>query len=208
MPTIKLRLRIRYTRRSELMRMLVLFFLVVVSLGYLVWNQREVSALDVPPSPDQSLTSSTSMREYYLTKDIYDGGNADGSNGNGAGICAEGFHFASLWEILEPSKLKYNTTLGLTTADSGQGPPTFWGGWVRTGYNGNISNTVGQGNCNAWDSSNNDHWGTWINLPRDWTTGQDIHVWEANIARCSQYSNVWCISDNIIAPIYLPLILK
>jgi hypothetical protein len=45
---------------------------------------------------------------------------------------------ASMWEISDPSNLRYDTQLGVTTADSGFGPPAgtsfvAFFGWVRTG---------------------------------------------------------------------------
>jgi len=136
-----------------LVALLALALLVAALLGYLAWNQDEVAASG-PQAPldrarDRPLASSAGLRGYYLTQGTYNGAEADGTDGNGAGVCASGYHFASLWEILDPSNLKYNTTLGYTQADSGQGPPTNALGWVRTGYLSNTSTTAGQGNCNA-----------------------------------------------------------
>jgi hypothetical protein len=74
------------------------------------------------------------MRQYYLTTTSYNGAEPDGSDGNGTGVCADGYHFASLWEILDPASLKYNPSLGYVRDDSGQGPPTYLAGWIRTGY--------------------------------------------------------------------------
>ena len=61
-------------------------------------------------------TSTAPIRGYYLTK-----GTITGSKVLTA--CASGYHFASIWEILNTSDLHYNTTLGRTNANSGNGPP-------------------------------------------------------------------------------------
>jgi hypothetical protein len=212
----RVRLRIRYDRRSGLVGLLALALLVAALLGYLVWNQHEVAASG-PQAPldrarDRPLASSAGLRGYYLTESTYNGADADGTDGNGAGVCAEGYHFASLWEILDPSNLKYDTDLGMVRDDSGQGPPTFpyFGGWVRTGYYNSTAATAGQGNCNAWNSSSGEHSGTTAYLPNDWTAGQDIHVWAVDTATCdiAALIRVWCVADSVSAPVYLPIILK
>jgi len=198
-------LRIRYNRRSGLVALLALALLVAALLGYLAWNQDEVAA----SGPQAPMASSASLRGYYLTQSMYNGAEADGTDGNGAGVCAEGYHFASLWEIMDPSNLKYDTALGYTWDDSGQGPPTYLGiGWVRTGISANISTTPGSGNCAVWTSSSSDYGGTVAYLPSNWGAGQDIHVWEVDSALCSNYLFVWCVADSVSVPVYLPLILK
>jgi hypothetical protein len=205
-------LRIRYERRSGLVGLLALTLLVAALLGYLVWNQDEVAASG-PLAPldraqDRPLAASASLRGYYLTQGTYNGADADGTDGNGAGVCADGYHFASLWEILDPSNLKYNTDLGHPGFDSGQGPPSYVEGWVRTGYVSSTSSTPGRGNCNVWDSSSSGHYGTIASLPRDWEAGQDIHVWEVDFGGCPYPFRVWCVADSVSAPVYLPIILK
>jgi len=221
-------LRIRYDRRSGLVALLALTLLVAALLGYLVWNQDEVAAsgpqasLDHPfdlaqgrardrpfdRAQDKPLAASAGLRGYYLTQGTYNGADADGTDGNGAGVCAEGYHFASLWEILDPSNLKYDTDLGMVRDDSGQGPPTYLGGWVRTGFGSSTSSTAGKGNCNAWDSGSSGDYGTYAYLPRDWEAGQDIHVWEVSAPQCNLSGYVWCVADSVSVPVYLPIILK
>jgi hypothetical protein len=103
---------------------------------------------------------------------------------------------ASLWEILDPSNLKYNTDLGQTWADdSGQGPLSYFSGWVRTGYGSSTAATAGQGNCDAWTSSLSGDYGTTAYLPSDWPAGQDIHVWKVETLGCGWYTKVWCVED-------------
>jgi hypothetical protein len=216
----RVRLRIRYERRSGLVGLLALALLVAALLGYLAWGQREVAAsgLRAPldhardrpfdHAQDRPLAASAGLRGYYLTQGTYNGADADGTDGNGAGVCAEGYHFASLWEILDPSNLKYNTDLGHPGFDSGQGPPSYVEGWVRTGYYSSTSSIPGYGNCNVWDSSSSGHYGTIASLPRDWQAGQDIHVWEVDFGGCPYPFRVWCVADSASVPVYLPIILK
>jgi hypothetical protein len=63
--------------------------------------------------------------------------------------CAAGYHMASLWEIYDPSNLTYDTSHpeAYVKADSGQGPPSLWYGWVRTGFDNSASSKPGAGNC-------------------------------------------------------------
>jgi hypothetical protein len=159
--------------------------LAAAFLGYLTWGQREAAA----SGPQAPLASSSGMRGYYLTTGIYGGSEA-------LTACASGYHMASLWEILDPSNLKYNTDLGITGGDCGQGPPTFPSiGWVRTGYYSSTSSTPGQGNCNAWTSSGSGLVGTYAYLTHSWETEGDIHVWQVNTTSCSQAPHVWCVED-------------
>jgi hypothetical protein len=219
----RVRLRIRYDRRSGLVALVASALLVAALLGYLAWGQREAAASSPEVSfdrasfgfaQDEPLAASAGLRGYYLTQGTYDGADADGTDGNGAGVCAEGYHFASLWEILDPSNLKYNTDLGMVRDDSGQGPPTlpFLGGWVRTGFGRSGSSTPGVGNCDGWDSSSDSDWGTLARLPSYWTAGQDIHVWQVDTVTCNTdvLVRVWCVADDVAvgAPLYLPLLLK
>ena len=174
--------------------LLALALLTAAFVGYLAWGQGEVAASGSPApldhARDRPLASSAGMRQYYLTTTNYTGGNADG-----AGVCANGYHFASLWEILDPASLKYNTALGYNRADSGQGPPSYEDSWVRTGYASSAVDTAGRGNCYAWGSSGSGDYGTTVRLPRDWTTAIDIHIWDADTDTCNTYQRVWCVED-------------
>lgn len=189
-----------------LVGLLALALLMAAFVGYLAWNQAEVAASG-PQAPldsarDRPLASSAGLRGYYLTT----------TNHNGAAAltaCAAGYHFASLWEIVEPSNLKYNTTLGRTMADSGQGPPSA-NGWVRTGYSSSTTSTAGRGNCAVWTSNSTGDQGTRATLPNDWTGGfEEIHVWDVSTSSCGTALNVWCVADDVSGggP-YLPIILK
>ena len=114
-----------------LVGLLALALLMAALLGYLAWGQREAAASGPQASLDHArdrpldhaqakpLAQSSGLRGYYLTKSSY-----GPSRILTAPACASGYHFASLWEIMDPSNLKYNTDLGYTMDDSGQGPPT------------------------------------------------------------------------------------
>ncbi len=167
--------------------LLTLALLTATFLGYLAWARDEASASSV----QAPLTTSAFMRQYYLTENNYNGADADTS-------CEPGYHFASLYEILDTSNLKYNTALGRTQVDSGQGPPggVPIAGWVRTGYVSDNSSTAGHGNCYAWSSSSSGDSGTIAALPDDWNTGQDISVWNVSTLPCDSTDyGVWCVEE-------------
>jgi hypothetical protein len=106
---------------------------------------------------------------------------------------------ASLWEILDPSNLRYNTELGLTTDDSGFGPPSgITGiGWIRTGHFASPVPPAGQANCIAWTSANSQHFGTSIYLNNNWES-TDVRVvgpWLHTVVTCNALMRVWCVQD-------------
>jgi hypothetical protein len=133
---------------------------------------------------------SAALRSYYLAAV-----GADGSQAGAADVCADGFHFASIWEILDPSNLVYDSSLGFTLPDIGSGPPAGALGWVRTGYLDNTSATPGRGNCNGWSSANPAHYGTAVFLADDWTVTSDVHIWHAVPRDCGNSAPVWCVED-------------
>ena len=103
---------------------------------------------------------------------------------------------ASLWEIADPSNLLYNTTLGRTSSDSGQGPITGANGWIRTGFIDDTTSTTGHANCDGWTSFNPSHEGTAARLPDTWTVTGDIGVWVTETPFCGiSYLPVWCVED-------------
>jgi hypothetical protein len=181
-----------YLTRGLLALLIPVLLLAALVVG-LAWSQDEAVASN-PQAPlrsvqDRPLAASTGMRLYYLTP------SAVLTAGLALDACANGYHMASLWEILDPSNLKYNTTLGYGAGihDTGSGPPTWWSGWVRTGYTANSGTTPGQANCTAWTSSSGS--GTYISLVDNWTGSKDIHVWTVNTALCANPGHVWCVED-------------
>lgn len=128
-------------------------------------------------------------RAFYLTPLTYDGSQA-------LNACVAGFHMASLWEILDPSNLRYDTTLGFTREDSGSGPPVAFG-WVRTGSFNNTLGGPGAGNCNAWTSNSPAHRGSAVHLTNGWGAGAPTHVspWQPLVRECVFTRRVWCMED-------------
>lgn len=169
-------------------------------------------ALGGEPARASVQIQSTALRQYYLTT-------SPGVRGNSPlTACASGYHFALLWEIVDPSNLQYNNSLGLTSPDSGHGLPVaipFFSaalpvrGWVRTGRLAGTSSTPGQGNCNAWTSASGFYRGTIVNLPSNWTAGdQDVGVWNAYTSVCDSPRRVWCVPDGGPLRAFLRLTLK
>ncbi len=133
------------------------------------------------------LAATDNMRHYYLGSSVHADDAIDG--------CEPGYHFASLWEILDPSNLVFEAALSVTRTDVGDGPPTALVGWVRTGYSSNTGPVAGQANCSAWASDLEGLLGTTAQLPADWLTGGELHVWDVGTRDCSQVAYIWCVED-------------
>ena len=189
----KVHLQVRYSRRADLL--LAALALAVILAGMaagLVWSPEQAIA-----SPAQA--GQPARRQYYLTQDFY-------SADQVLSACARGFHTAALWEILDTTDLRYNARLGYTRRDSGYGPPAM-GGWVRTGYASDSTETAGRGNCQSWTSSDGSEYGSFVSLPGDWDAGfQDLMGWETGAHACSNSLQVWCVGNEII--VYLPLVMR
>jgi hypothetical protein len=130
------------------------------------------------------------MRQFYLSTRVAYGNEPTGDDGYGGGVCADGYHFASFWEIVDPSNLKYNTDLGLTVSDSGRGPPRGYFGWVRTGSLGNSGS-----NCSTWTRSDVDARGTSVHFSSISDHVNTEAVWELTLRSCNQNPSVWCVQD-------------
>lgn len=146
-------------------------------------------------------------RAFYLTNSEYYGYMADGFNGDGSGVCATGFHFASLWELLGVSNLRYATDEEggddvFRHPDSGRGPPSAVSGWIRTGYVAQALSVEGANNCENWTSTNIDHRGTIVRLGFAWgaATGDGdpsvvIAPWDSSFDSCLANRSVWCVEN-------------
>jgi hypothetical protein len=162
--------------------------LVLAFIAYMEWS-REPAAAQSPQELQVETSASTGRRQYYRTWNSY-------TPTNFTAACAAGYHFASLWEILDPSNLEYNNILGWNQADSGEGPPTNRHGWIRTGYNSEgTSGVEGQDNCRAWTSVDVNDTGTRASLAWQWGTNEEIHVWNLDRAPCWVPYPVWCVED-------------
>lgn len=139
------------------------------------------------------------LRKFYLTQGRYDGSQS-------LLACAESYHKASLWEIVDPSNLSYDTNLGVTIADAGSGPPSAVPGWIRTGSvaSGGItapdgSVQPGTANCQAWTSASSEAHGTTVSLPIyapvDIAVSPIITPWVAETRTCNTQQRVWCVQD-------------
>jgi len=169
-----------------LVALLTLALLTGVLLGYLGLVHEPAAASDLQATYE----SPSGLRKFYLTDVEYYGNNADG-----AIVCTEGYHFASLWEILDVSNLEYNQDLCTTNDDSGYGPPSSIGGWIRTGYSENNDVIPGKANCTNWSTTSGD--GTTVKLVPNWVDSsiKDIHVWDVENHPCSSSGYVWCVED-------------
>jgi len=110
--------------------------------------------------------------------------------------CAASFHMASLWEIRDPSNLKYDTEEGYVNADSGSGPPANTIGWIRTGGPASGAGGGGAANCSAWQSSSSSDSGPVIELSQGWNAAANrASPWLADPEPCSDSGRVWCVQD-------------
>jgi hypothetical protein len=120
------------------------------------------------------------------------------------------YHMASLWEIHEPSALKYDAANGMTNADSGLGPPTDVSeGWVRTGNDSSPGgpDDEGQANCNAWSTNASSAHGSAIWLTSGWRVqpANKSNIWPwlpvgigtlgTASPSCSAALPVWCVEN-------------
>ena len=201
---LRVRFRLRY-RRSAILALLLATLLLAVTL---IARSLTRAAADPQVAPN----TIHGVRHFYLTRTLHTPIQAPS-------VCADGYHFASIWEIADPSSLRYNTTLGVSSPDSGEGPPsTNTGrggypvparGWVRTGYEAWSSDTPGQANCSGWGTNSEFARGTVVTLPSTWTGGeQDIGVWNTEVRTCDTHNRVWCVQDDSVWRVYLPVVLK
>lgn len=133
-------------------------------------------------------------RRFYLTQANFDGASADSS-----GNCAQGFHFASLFEIHDPSNLEYDELLGPTLTDAGSGPPILRG-WIRTGAPSDAIGPPGIANCADWGSNLPADVGTTAALNRFWSlaggVGDPWLAWADNpVQSCQTARPIWCVEE-------------
>jgi hypothetical protein len=156
---------------------------------YKVTNMAEPTA-NSDAATKAYVDAAVAPKQYYVTTTV---GNAP----TALTACAAGYHFATLPEIFNMTLLKYNTTLGATQVDSGNGPPAGLAGWIRTGYSSNTSNTPGNGNCAVWTSVSAAQYGTILQLQVSWNTaGATIDPFIASAVGCDSSRRTWCVEDD------------
>lgn len=121
------------------------------------------------------------------------------------GACPEGFHMANMFEISQPSELRYafDHASAEVRPDSAQGPPTQSPGWIRTGYEpSNSPSNPGAANCGVWTSDSPSFYGTAVWISVYWADpSEGIYVpvpgtpWTSETFACSNYISVWCVED-------------
>ena len=152
------------------------------------------------------------FRRYYLTADAVPGANAREA-------CARGYHMASRFELLDVSRMEYDLEHGLTTDDSGFGPPSRavqpdppgGTGWIRTGGAAQYTPAAATGadaatNCAAWSSSSPQASGTVAWLVDRFVPAHDpAAVWAGGPATCDLPHRVWCVEDDDVPePFFRP----
>ena len=155
-----------------------LLFLVFASL--LTYNRSNAAG---------TIKSTAPARGYYLTTGTFDGSHV-------LAACTTGYHMASVWEVHEPSNLRYDTNLGSNLDDSGLGPPSGYPGWIRTGFAYNVSANTGAVNCGVWSSNSAFDNGTQVYLEQDYlNSGPASTPWLGGTASCNFLNRVWCVQD-------------
>lgn len=183
-----------------LVAVLIAALLVVAFVGYLALGQRRASAGPAgPEAPAAPAASSSGLRKFYRTRDAY-------SPTVASTACGTGYHFASMWELLDPSNLEYAgehpDAWGGPLYDMGEGPVTGADGlaiqaYVRTGYNvaPDPLGYPGQANCNGWTSDDASDHGTVAGLTHQWGTAEDLFVWNVGVNTCNTRTGIWCVED-------------
>jgi hypothetical protein len=128
-------------------------------------------------------SSKNTDKYYYLTINAWTGDTA-------LEACADGYHLASAFELLQVSSLTYNPHLGFTNDDSGYGPPAEVRGWMRTGRTSSPSNE----NCRNWTSGDDEDWGLAAFLMPGHPNG-----WQHYDENCLNGARAWCVSDPIVS---------
>lgn len=141
-----------------------------------------------------SNTESTSWqaRRYCLTKTKVAGNKP-------LTACPAGFHMANMAEIVNPSVLKYDTSVGFNAPDSGSGPPFNEEGWVRTGevsWGPGPTSGGGIANCELWTKDAADESGSVVALTPAW--GSNIGAVIGGEWKSPMPENVF--NPSIIAP--------
>ncbi|MBV8202452.1 MAG: hypothetical protein JOZ15_17680 [Acidobacteria bacterium] len=147
------------------------------------------------PASAQRLSGKLLPRRFYVS--LAPGGL--GVNGSGPiTACAQGFHFASIDEIFNPTQLAYDSSqaFAYTAADMGAGAPHGYLAWVRTGNGSSTLSVAGEGNCSVWASGSGADSGTVVALKEDWAQPpQALTPYVAQTTACNVTQGTWCVED-------------
>lgn len=168
---------------------MVLAVILWYGVGYRIEEAAAYSNSGLPRISSEQF----SRRNFYLTQEDY-------STLLVNSACEPGYHFASLWELLDTSNLTYNQTLGAVwlAGDLGYGPPSEAPGWIRTGYESKSDSGIpGRDNCSNWTLDDINLNGTSARLRSNWasTSGNFLQGWEVMAVKCDQSLAVWCVED-------------
>jgi len=179
--------------------LLIAGMLLVAFLGYLAWGQERVTA-SAPQAPEAVAVPQiqfNGLRRFYRTSTAYTPTLASTA-------CVTGYHFASIWELLDPSNLEYAAeeldAWSGPLYDMGEGPITGADdgpimAYARTGYNADVSGVSGKANCNNWQSDDENHYGTMVGLTHEWGSAEDMFIWNVGVNTCNVRAGVWCVED-------------
>ena len=130
------------------------------------------------------------LRAFYLTTTQHTGDQASIA-------CAAGFHMASMWEVVDPSNLRYDDSLGFRNPNQdSNGAPSGKSGWIATGTEPIAAGLPGETNCSSWSSSSGELLGTAASLELVWnSTATAVSPWHAWTFTCNTRERVWCMED-------------
>ncbi len=106
---------------------------------------------------------------------------------------------ASIWEITDPSGLRYDVGLGWGSVnqDQGSGPPSLED-WVRTSWvHTSGTGPVGSPNYGGYTNANPNHQGSTAKLWPGWedTASPSVNPWVGSLRSCDTSQLVWCVQD-------------
>ena len=130
---------------------------------------------------DGTCSTRERLRRYYLTSSVFAASLADSPS-----TCEVGFHFASVWEILDTSQVEYDPTLGYNDPDPGEIGPGNATGWIRGG----------PADCSNWAGGGPLISGSTARLDSGLSDAAIvISPWEIINQTCVAPSRVFCVED-------------
>ncbi len=110
--------------------------------------------------------------------------------------CDPGFHFATLFELLQTTGIEFDPVRSGVFGTSDGFPQTGLEGWVRTGGFSLVGRTPGRATCARWTSNSENDSGTTAQLLDDWSLSpENPGRWVTSVDTCNRSKNVWCIEN-------------